>query len=1060
MTNNTKIKIYDKIIIEKFIKGRKKMHIIKVKNILNKIKILTIIFISMLFAFNLKSIANEEETQKSYTKEQMAIREIANAYYNKGINGQYCSYKNSRYYPPEEATSQSTLYSVCSVYTFQIYYQAFGIKQPTNTHKLITYANKYYDADNIEQNDIVEYWEKTTGENNETIYQDNKGNIKDINLQTEQGREEYATKLLKEYDLQVGDIICYHTGVQNSNQGHALLVYDIIYDDNGEPIDALIRESTSRYETKTTKITKGLSYADVLNENTNIHEGTFKEMYLANSYKTSSSVTRNSLIYNARNMTYFTILRPLLKDENGDYTGKYYYATFESQSGTKPTGFICTGRTLTDYSMTDVTESRLNYSKIDIEKTVDGFNKNVVNLGDELEYTIKITNNSDTKYNSFKVIEKIPEYTEISNSGNGEIAENELTWNIESLEPNQSIEIKYKVRVKNEITSLGKEIVSTGTVAGIPSSTVTNYISTNLKENEKSIIRNNAQTIINSKEEVGEKLISEVYNKSFGIDLNLNNLDITDLIKTRNGTTYYPEDNENVPTIYLNKENNFSNMVVSNYYGGLYTTSSSIVYLKSWENPEYLGSRDKRADTIYKENFQTGDILVYKNTQTANENVTYETEDGTYYLIYIDQNDKITVDDNEIYGFIGIDENGNLKNIKDDYTNLQTLLGKDYYAVLRPSMTLDINPMELKVEYSETRETNQDVTVTITANEEMLEVAGWTLSEDKKTLTKTYSENTVENVKIYDYSGNEINEEIKIENIDKVNPTINIKYSTTELTKEDVTVTIEANENIKEIEGWQLSEDGKTLSKIYTKNEEETITIYDIAGNSIVETIKIENIDKEKPEYEIEYSTTLSTNQDVQVTITTNEEVQELNGWELSEDKKTLTKIYEENTEEEITIKDIAGNESIITTIRINNIDKVNPTIKIEYSTTEKTDKDVVITITSDEVIKGINGWTLSEDMKQLSREYRENTKEDIIITDQAGNTTIAKIEISNIEKTKIEENENENTNTNTNTNSDTTVTEKVLPKAGKVNIIIAIITIAIISTILYIKLKKYKDIK
>ena len=50
----------------------------------------------------------EASTNQNYTTEQKAIREVANAYYMKGINMQYDGWRLSQIYPPEEATSQRT----------------------------------------------------------------------------------------------------------------------------------------------------------------------------------------------------------------------------------------------------------------------------------------------------------------------------------------------------------------------------------------------------------------------------------------------------------------------------------------------------------------------------------------------------------------------------------------------------------------------------------------------------------------------------------------------------------------------------------------------------------------------------------------------------------------------------------------------------------------------------------------------------------------------------------------------------------------------------------------
>ena len=187
----------------------------------------------------------------NYKTEQLAIKELADAYYNREINGQYCSVRRSYIDAPEEGTVQNTIYSVCSNFTFTTYYQAFGIKIPSMTNRLITYAHTYYDPSNITTNDVVEYWMRTKDENDNNIYVDNQGNVKNINLSSNVGRKAYVEKLLNDCKLQVGDVICYRT----PKEGHALLVYEIIYDENANPVDAKIRESTSSYEKLSTKIT-------------------------------------------------------------------------------------------------------------------------------------------------------------------------------------------------------------------------------------------------------------------------------------------------------------------------------------------------------------------------------------------------------------------------------------------------------------------------------------------------------------------------------------------------------------------------------------------------------------------------------------------------------------------------------------------------------------------------------------------------------------------------------------------------------------------------------------
>ena len=87
-------------------------------------------------------------------------------------------------------------------------------------------------------------------------------------------------------------------------------------------------------------------------------------------------------------------------------------------------------------------------------------------------------------------------------------------------------------------------------------------------------------------------------------------------------------------------------------------------------------------------------------------------------------------------------------------------------------------------------------------------------------------------------------------------------------------------------------------------------------------------IDRTPPVLKIEYSNKELTNTDIEVKIISNERIQEVEGWKLLEDKKTLVKIYSKNDIEKIEVKDISGNTSEAEII-VNNIDKVCPQVKI-----------------------------------------------------------------------------------------------------------------------------------
>ena len=152
------------------------------------------------------------------------------------------------------------------------------------------------------------------------------------------------------------------------------------------------------------------------------------------------------------------------------------------------------------------------------------------------------------------------------------------------------------------------------------------------------------------------------------------------------------------------------------------------------------------------------------------------------------------------------------------------------------------SPVALNVTYSTTAPTKENVIVTITSNEEIQAVEEWTLSQNRKTLTKTYTQNGNETIIIKDLAGNEASAEIIVNNIDKTAPTVNVTYNTTAPTKENVIVTITSNEEIQAVEEWTLSQNRKTLTKTYTQNGNETIIIKDLAGNETIVNVEVNNI--------------------------------------------------------------------------------------------------------------------------------------------------------------------------------------------------------------------------
>ncbi len=177
-----------------------------------------------------------------------------------------------------------------------------------------------------------------------------------------------------------------------------------------------------------------------------------------------------------------------------------------------------------------------------------------------------------------------------------------------------------------------------------------------------------------------------------------------------------------------------------------------------------------------------------------------------------------------------------------------------------------------------------------------------------------------------------------------------------------------------------------------------TYTVSDSASNAASPVTRIINVtDGTAPTGTVGYSTTAPTNQNVVVTITSSEPITTPAGW-ASTSATTFTKVYATNSSEAVTISDLAGNSSSVN-VAVANIDKTPITPAVTYSTTLLTNGNVVATITTNKAINTPAGWTPTS-ATQFQRTYTANTTENVDLSDPAGNTTQAAINISNIDKT------------------------------------------------------------
>lgn len=141
-------------------------------------------------------------------------------------------------------------------------------------------------------------------------------------------------------------------------------------------------------------------------------------------------------------------------------------------------------------------------------------------------------------------------------------------------------------------------------------------------------------------------------------------------------------------------------------------------------------------------------------------------------------------------------------------------------------------------------------------------------------------------------------------------------------TKENVVATISFNRNAE-----ILNNDGKN-TYTFTKNEDFKFIYQDEYGLSGEMIATVDWIDNQGPQAVLSYSIEKITNQDVEVTITTDEKINnQVEGWKFTDTSQTvMKKTYSSNIEEKVNIQDELGNNTEVT-VSIKNIDKASPII-------------------------------------------------------------------------------------------------------------------------------------
>ena len=222
-----------------------------------------------------------------------------------------------------------------------------------------------------------------------------------------------------------------------------------------------------------------------------------------------------------------------------------------------------------------------------------------------------------------------------------------------------------------------------------------------------------------------------------------------------------------------------------------------------------------------------------------------------------------------------------------------------------------------------------------------------------------------------------------------------ITYNVEDMNKKvntDITATIKFLTTTREV---TITNNGGKDAYKFTQNGEFTFEFMDEYGFEGTATAVVNNIDKEKPQYEINQTLV---DKKVIVTIKVNEPILDINGWKketLQDGTIQLTKTYEESANEQISLIDEATNT---TTVSIEvKIDKTAPVISGVVDG-QKYNQSVT-PIIQDENLSIV---ILTKDGTQVADyksgdEIKSKGKYKLTATDTFGNTTIISFEIEQV---------------------------------------------------------------
>ncbi len=237
------------------------------------------------------------------------------------------------------------------------------------------------------------------------------------------------------------------------------------------------------------------------------------------------------------------------------------------------------------------------------------------------------------------------------------------------------------------------------------------------------------------------------------------------------------------------------------------------------------------------------------------------------------------------------------------------------------------------VNYNIVGKTNKDVVAELINPTRKIKVT----NNDGK-MTHTFTENGEFTFEFEDSAGNKGSAVAKVDWIDKSAPTVDVTFSTTELTNSDVVATLNFNKDVTILsDDVQIAINPNDNSKTITFLSNDTVELrfQDTLGNVGSKTITVDWIDTVAPTAEVTFDKVHLTDGEVVATLVPSEDVTVTNN------DGSLTHTFTKNGDFTFEFIDKAGNKGFATA-HVDWISRV-PEYSVKFSNTKPTNKDVTV---------------------------------------------------------------------------------------------------------------------